>query len=87
MTQLEDSIIRLGEKSTHNSIFFIRVMATVFVLFLHTNGCFWSFSATEQYWRSANIIECVFYPAVPLFYMVTGITLMDFFDRYSLGEF
>ena len=63
------------------------VYAAFAVLTLHTNGCFWDFSATERYWKTANIIECIFYFAVPLFLMITGITLMDFFDRCSLREY
>ncbi len=63
---------------------FIRVMAAIFVLFLHTNSCFWEFSDTDRYWKTANVIECLFYPAVPMFLMISGITLMDFFDRTTL---
>ena len=54
---------------------------------LHTNECFWTFSAEERYWRTANIIECIFYFAVPVFFMISGITLMDFYDRNSLKEY
>lgn len=62
----------------------VSVVSAFAVLMLHTNNCFWRFTGKEDYWFSANIIECVFYFAVPLFFMVTGVTLMDFFDRNSL---
>jgi surface polysaccharide O-acyltransferase-like enzyme len=62
-------------------------MSAIAVLFLHTNGCFWNFSATEGYWKTANVIESVFYFGVPCFFMISGITLMDFFERYTLGEY
>ncbi len=65
-------------------ISFISVVSCFAVLVLHTNGCFWDFSASARYWKTANIIECVFYFAVPLFFMLSGITLMDFYDRDSL---
>ena len=68
-------------------ITFIVVVSAFAVLTLHTNGCFWSYTGKEDYWFSANIIECVFYFAVPLFFMVSGITLMDFFDRYTMKRF
>ena len=70
-----------------NYITFINVIAAIAVLTLHTNHCFWEFSTTESYWKSANVVECIFYPAVPLFFMISGITLMDFYDRYTLKEF
>lgn len=70
-----------------NYLTFISLVSTLAVLILHTNGCFWEFSADGRYWKTANIIESVFYFAVPLFFMISGITLMDFFDRYSLKEY
>ena len=65
-----------------SSLTFIQIVSAIAVIFLHVNNCFWSFS-TDWYWMSANIIECVFYFAVPVFFMITGITLLDYQDRYS----
>lgn len=65
------------------SLTFCQVISAFAVIVLHTNGCFWRFSGKEKYWFSANIIECVFYFAVPVFFMITGITLLDYQDRYS----
>ena len=68
-------------------ISFISVVSCFSVLALHTNGCFWIFSATAKYWKTANFIECFFYSAVPCFFMITGITLMDFYDKYTIKEY
>ena len=62
----------------------ISVSSCIAVVFLHTNGCFWMFSK-DRYWATANIIECFFYYAVPCFFMITGATLIDFNERYSIG--
>ena len=70
-----------------NYVTFINVVATFAVLLLHTNACFWQFSATDRYWTTANIIESVFYFGVPLFFMLTGITLIDYKNRYSTRTF
>lgn len=75
------------EKKTIDYITFIGVVAAISVLILHTNGCFWSFDATARYWQTANIIESVFYFAVPLFFMTIGVTLFDFYDRNTLKEY
>ena len=64
----------------------VNVVSCIAVVFLHTNGCFWTFS-TERYWFTANIIESIFYFAVPCFFMITGATLMDYRDRYSLRKY
>lgn len=63
------------------------VISAISVVLLHTNGCFWRFSATESYWFSANIIESIFYFAVPVFFMISASTLLDFNKRYSLEIF
>lgn len=70
-----------------NSLTFVQVVCAFAVITLHTNGAFWFFSSTERYWFSANIIECVFFFAVPIFFMISGITLMDYQDRYSTKIF
>lgn len=69
------------------SLTFCQVISALAVATLHTNGCFWGFSATESYWFSANIIDSVFYFAVPVFFMITGITLADYKERYSTKTF
>ena len=73
------------EDTTRNIqyISFLRVIAVLSVITLHTNGCFWEYS-TNQYWISANIIESFFYFGVPIFFMISGITLIDYQDRYSI---
>ncbi|MBM6969331.1 acyltransferase [Pseudoramibacter alactolyticus] len=68
-------------------ISFASVISAIGVVYLHTNGCFWQFSKTANYWPSANIIECVFYFAVPVFFMISGATLMDFYERYDLKTY
>lgn len=77
----------MTNKPRFDYITFVIVVSAFAVLVLHTNNCFWHYTGTEAYWWSANIIESVFYFAVPLFFMVSGITLMDFFDRNTLGTF
>ena len=77
-------------ESTHINTRYITLMSVVSaiaVAALHTNGCFWRFSSTESYWFSANIIECVFYFAVPIFFMISGATNLEYFDKYSTGVF
>ena len=63
-----------------------QVISALAVVFLHVNGCFWSFS-TERYWATANVIECLCYFAVPVFFMVTGVTLINYPERYDLRSY
>ena len=65
----------------------IQVVSAIAVVTLHTNGCFWQFSSTERYWITANIIESVFYFAVPAFFMLTGCNLLDYRGRYSTKDY
>lgn len=77
----------MEKKGKDLSLTFIQIVCAIAVVTLHTNGCFWQFSSTERYWRTANVIECLFYFAVPIFFMITGITLLDYTERYSTKEY
>ena len=67
-------------------ISFLNVVSTLAVVFLHTNGCFWQFS-NSRYWLTANIIESIFYFAVPLFFMISGVTLINYHKKYDTRTF
>ena len=69
-----------------NYISLLSVISAIAVVVLHTNGIFWNFS-NEPYWFGANIIECLFYFAVPIFFMISGITLLNYNERYSTKTF
>lgn len=58
------------------------VISTFAVVILHTNGCFWNFSR-ERYWLTANVIESLFIFAVPVFFMISSISLMDYQKKYD----
>ena len=70
-----------------NFITVLSVVSALAVVFLHVNGVYWHFDANTFTWRSANVIECVFYFAVPVFFMIAGANLIDYRDRYSTKEY
>lgn len=61
---------------------YLSVVACFAVVLLHSNGVFWIYS-DEKYWLYANIIECVCYFAVPIFFMITGATLIGYEKKYN----
>ena len=71
----------VGKNTEYISL--LSVISAFAVMSLHTNGCFWEFS-TGRYWFSANILESFWYFAVPVFFMISGATLMDYGKRYNL---
>lgn len=73
----------MTEKKTY--ITMLNVVSCLSVLFLHTSG-FWGFGKTRG-WVAANFIECVFYFAVPIFIMISGVTLIDYRDRCTTAEY
>lgn len=76
-------------KTTSKNKFYISLLSVISafsVVFLHTNGCFWTFSR-ENYWFLEGINECFFYFAVPVFLMLTGATLFNYAARYSTLEY
>lgn len=64
----------------------LSVISSFAVIMLHTNSCFWEFSR-ERYWITANVIECVMYFAVPIFFMISGATLINYRERYSTKQY
>ena len=67
----------------------LNVLSALAVVFLHVNVCFWNYKGVEDisWWKSANIIESLFYFAVPVFFMITGATLLDFYKKYGVREY
>ena len=64
----------------------INVIACLGVVILHANGVFWQ-HPSGFLWISANFLETFFYWSVPLFFMITGATLIDYNKRYSTTAF
>lgn len=78
--------IKSNESSNLFYITVLNVLSALAVVGLHTNGCFWEFSK-ERWWFTANIIESVLYFAVPVFFMITGATLLDYTKRCDTKTF
>ena len=60
--------------------------SSIGVVYLHCNLLFWTRPAGASGWLS-NAIECIFYCCVPVFFMISGYTLLDFRKRYGTREF
>ena len=61
------------------------VLAALAVVIMHANS-FWSYTPGPR-WEIANIINCVFVFAVPVFFMISGSTLINYSDRYDTKTF
>ena len=64
----------------------LNVIAAISVVMMHANVSFW-LDIKKPYWNTANIIESVCYFAVPVFFMLSGATLIDYQERYSTKEY
>ena len=49
---------------------------------MHCNSVFWSFPK-GRLWVTSNFIETFFFFPVPVFFMITGATLVNYRDRYT----
>lgn len=75
--------------SDSNKLFWIsaaNVFSCLGVIILHCNGVFWSFPKGRT-WYTANFLETFFYWPVPVFFMISGATSIDYRERYSTREF
>ena len=64
----------------------LNILACQSVIILHANGVFWS-HPSGSLWITSNFLETFFYPAVPIFFMISGATLLDYRQRYGTKEF
>lgn len=76
-------------KNSNNHLLYIDVLNVIScfaVVFLHANGIFWS-HPSGRLWITSNFIETIFYYAVPIFFMISGTTLIDFRSRYNISKY
>lgn len=64
----------------------LNIFACFAVVALRVNGAVHTFAKTRN-WVSCMFIEALFYFAVPVFFMLTGATLMNYRKRYDTGAF
>ncbi|MBR3675763.1 MAG: acyltransferase [Alphaproteobacteria bacterium] len=64
----------------------LTVLSCVAVVYLHVNGIYWT-HPSGMLWHTSSFIECLFYFAVPCFFMLSGYTLLDYRQRYSTKLF
>lgn len=78
------------EKNKHSEetfyIYILNVLACIAVISMHHNGKVYAFSNTLG-WKQALGVEVLAYWAVPVFYMISGATLMNYRERYSTETF
>ena len=74
------------DKSRISYLSFMNVTAAVSVVILHADSSFW-FYKDNPFWPVANVLDSLFYFAVPLFFMMTGVTLIDYQKRYTTKEY
>lgn len=61
---------------------YLNIFSCISVIALHCNGCFWNLSY-DRWWKTSVIIETAFYTAVPVFFMIIGVTLLDYYRKYD----
>lgn len=64
----------------------LNVVAAFGVVAMHFNGLVHAYMPTWD-WVQALAVDCLYYWAVPVFFMLSGATLMDYRDRYTTKEF
>lgn len=64
----------------------LNICACISVIFLHCNGIAHTYSDTLA-WKQALCVEVFCYWAVPIFFMLSGATLMNYREKYNTSEF
>lgn len=64
----------------------LNVLSCIAVIALHHNGLVHSYDTTQA-WKQSLVVECAFYWCTPIFLMISGLTLMEYRNRYSTAVF
>ena len=64
----------------------LNILACLCVIFMHCNGIAHQYSDTAA-WRQSMVIETIAYWAVPVYFMISGATLLDYLDKYLTRVF
>lgn len=65
----------------------LNILATFFVLELHSSQAFFSKNASPWIYQQTKIIQVLFIPAVLLFFMISGAMLLEYRNRQSTQLF
>lgn len=84
--KMKEGFMPIDKTEYNPTIDVMNIAACVAVVALHVNGGIWGF-ARNLNWAMMLITECVCYWAVPVFFMITGATLLDYRLRYSTKVF
>ena len=64
----------------------LNILACLCVIFMHCNGIAHQYSDTAA-WRQSMVIETIAYWAVPVYFMISGASLLDYRDKYLTRVF
>lgn len=64
----------------------LNILACFCVIWLHCNGIVHTYTH-DRAWATSLIVETIAYWAVPVFFMLTGATLMDYRKKYNTKTF
>ena len=65
----------------------LNVLACFAVIVLHHNGIVHYYKVNTLEWKQALFFEVLFYWAVPVFFMLTGASLLSYREKYSTKKF
>lgn len=84
----ERSIAKIKSKTSNHILYFdvLTILASFAVVAMHVNSAYWSYRDAPS-WILNLIIEKTCVWAVPVFFMLTGATLIDYRNRHSTSEY
>lgn len=76
----------MNRKQYNYAFAIMTTIATLAVVMLH--GSSYVFGNTgDNLWKSSLVIQAIFIPAVPIFFMMSGANLLDYSSKYSTRQF
>lgn len=76
----------MNKSKRHIYLDILNIGACLCVLFMHCNGIAHTYTNTRA-WKESMVVETLAYWAVPIFFMISGATLMRYREKYDTRTF
>lgn len=81
---MDNSLVKSKDRIIYFDV--LNIAATFGVIMLHCNGLAHTYSETLA-WYQALLVEVLIYWPVPIFFMLSGATLIGYRERYTTVDF
>jgi len=89
MEEINQGAIKIEEHKNSEYKYYLqylRVLASIFVIVIHVTARFFKIDYNSLTWKFSAVLNCLSRTAVPIFFFITGILLLDESKNYTIKK-